>query len=90
MSAALKREEKEIPVIGEHVSDATELARLCLEHSVEFRPANWMGAISLVLTERSKDLPAFAKKVADAGLFDAMPEDKRAAYLHDVSTLECP
>lgn len=88
--AVLKREEKEIPIIGSHVTDPAELAKLCLEHRIRFLSYDLGGTISLILTESSEDLPVFAKKVAAAGLFDRMPEEKRAAYLHDVSTLECP
>ena len=90
MTTVPKREEKEIPISGSDITDPTELAKLCLDHKIQFLSYDLGSCITLVMSEKSEDLTAFAMRVTSAGLFDKMSEQKRAAYLHDISTLECP
>lgn len=88
--AALRREEKEVPILREDLTpeNAGELYRLCQQHKI--RLLTEMMHFSVVMTESSTDLPGFAIKVAELGILDRLPEEKRAALLRDFATLECP
>ena len=88
-TTATRREEKEVPFKQADISNMSALHRTCIEHQVKLILGD-IGCISLKMDEKSVDLPGFARKVAELGLIDRLPEPKRAAYLRDLATLECP
>jgi hypothetical protein len=88
--AAMRREEKEIPILREDMTpeNAGQLYQICQKHRI--RLLTEARHFSVVMTESSIDLPEFAIAVAESGVLDRMPEEKRAALLRDFATLECP
>jgi len=86
----MNREQKEVIIPRAYVPIGLiiEVFAAAEGHGIEMRASD--GAYSLVLTEKSKDLVGFSRKVALSGALDGMSERMRSAFLADLSTLDCP
>jgi len=84
----MRREQKEILFLSRQLVRDPALEQICSLHNVQIVKEG--GLTTLKLTETSTDLPGFADEIDRQGILARIDEGKRAAYLADLATLECP